>query len=118
MVRVEFSQAIEYVKQTGSSLERWAVTKLLNKEISLPKNWAMSQNEDGGWRNESTVSEYSHMGTTAITLLQLILWGLEESHETENTINFLWKVQQEDGRWTENPALKVEEMAEYNTPVM
>lgn len=111
-----YSESIEYIKQNGSTLEKWAAMKLLKNETRLPENWSVDQNDDGGWKNRSTISGYSHMGTTAITLLQLILWGLKESPETKKTIEFLWSIQQAEGRWTENPALKKEDMAEYNTP--
>ncbi|GEL76086.1 prenyltransferase/squalene oxidase repeat-containing protein [Tenuibacillus multivorans] len=108
--------ALDYVMNNGTPIERWAAEKFDNPEATLPEDWSKKQNPDGGWRSKEMPSDLSNMGTTSVTLMRLIFWNLEHRDEVNNTVQYLWENQQHDGRWGEDPNQLKDSPPEWNLP--
>ena len=126
------SRGITYIKNSqekdGAWYGRWGVNYIYGTGLVLPSlraagedmkkgyvqkaaSWLKSrQNEDGGWGETCYTyedpswrgNEQSTASQTAWALLGLIAAGEERSREVRRGINYLLKMQQENGSWEED----------------
>lgn len=108
--------ALEYILQHGTTWEQWRAKRLTGSAEPPPAGWAERQNPDGGWRSREFNSPVSNMGSTSVSLMRMIWSGLADTPECRATVAFLRRTQQEDGRWTEDPAQYGANPPEWNRP--
>lgn len=109
-------RGLEFVAEHGTPWERWRARRLLGAAEPLPPDWAAAQNLDGGWPSREFRGGLSNMGTTSVTLMRMAFTGIGQSPEAGRTVEFLWRVQREDGRWTEDPAQAAYAPPAWNAP--
>jgi hypothetical protein len=106
--------ALNFIQEHGSTLDKYRLNYLLNKkrndEIPL-KNLRNSQNEDGGFPYNLEKGKHSCVSETCSMLSLIKELNLEESGICKKTLQFLFKAQQQDGSWDENPRI-----TEYGPP--
>lgn len=111
-------QAMQYIEEFGTPLERWRVRRYSGITEELPCHWAAQQTPKGGWRSkESDANSSEHIGTTVLNLLDFAFIGFAKTPECQSTVDYLWSIQLETGCWTENPELLLErDLPDYNQP--
>lgn len=111
---MDIEKAVRFVEKNGTKLERYRLNYLLGKERDdeVPLRYLRSlQNDDGGFPYGNEKGKLSSVNSTSAILSLMIELGLTESDVCEKTVEFLLRVQGEDGSWDENPAIN-----QYNPP--
>lgn len=106
--------ALNFIQERGNAIDRYRVNYLLNErhnnEIPL-KNLRSVQNKDGGFPYNLEKGKRSSVSETCSTLNLIRELGLRKSDVCRKTLQFLFKTQQQNGSWNENPSI-----AEYKPP--
>ncbi len=100
-------KALEFVAQKGGPFEVWRARRLLGAREPLGVAAVTAgQNLDGGWRKrgEEGGGPQSNTGMTTMSLLDLVFCRLGNNPAARKTVDYLWRTQKADGRWTEDPA--------------
>ncbi|NLN19721.1 MAG: terpene cyclase/mutase family protein [Firmicutes bacterium] len=98
------SLAIEQILAQGDPALRWRAARMMRGESRLPQMEVIArQNADGGARCPFAETPVSSVGATSRMLCAMAFWGVGDSEECCRGVEFAWKHQQPDGRWTEAP---------------
>jgi len=111
---VNVQKAVVFVEAKGTSLEKYRLHFLLGKERNdeIPLQHLRNlQNKDGGFPYNDEKGKMSCVNTTSNNLSLMIELGLDQSDVCRKTVEYLLKIQGEDGSWSENEAIE-----QYNPP--
>ena len=117
--RLDIQKAIRFVEENGTELEKYRLRYLLGKEKSkeFPLKYLRElQNDDGGFPYEGEKGKLSSVNFTSVNLSLMIELGLTESDICRKTLEYLTRVQGEDGSWDENQAINQYNPPFWNTP--
>lgn len=107
-------KAIDFVEENGTKLEKYRLNYLLGKgrdyEVPL-RHLRRFQNDDGGFPYGDEKGKLSSVNSTGVNLSLMVELELAESDVCRKTLEYLMKVQGEDGSWDENNAIN-----QYNPP--
>jgi len=102
------------VEANGTALEKYRLHFLLGKERNdeIPLRYLRDlQNEDGGFPYKGEKGRVSCVSNTNNHLHLMIELELGKSDVCRKTVDYLFKIQREDGGWSENPSI-----TQYNPP--
>lgn len=111
---MDIQKAAKFVEAHGSELEKYRVHYLLGTERNdeIPLRYLRNlQNEDGGFPFKDEKGRANGAYDTDNNLHIMAELGLEKSDVCRKTVEYLFKIQKEDGSWSENEAVKA-----YNPP--
>jgi len=111
---LDVSKAIHFIEENGTELEKYRLDFLLGKkrDEAIPLTCLKRlQNDDGGFPYSDEKDKLSGVNSTNVKLSLMIELGLTKSEVCRKTIEYLMKIQNEDGRWDENEAIN-----QYNPP--
>lgn len=111
---MNIQKAISFVEANGTALEKYRLHFLLGKERNneIPlSHLGNLQNEDGGFPYNDEKGGVSCGNATSNNLSLMIELGLDKSDVCRKTVEYLLKIHEEDGSWSENQAIK-----QYNPP--
>ncbi len=109
-----FEAALSYIQKHGNQIDKYRANYLLKEERNdqIPlKHFGLIQNKDGGFPYNLEKGKRSNMSQTCSTLNILKELNLQDSNICKKAIQFLFKTQQKNGSWDENP-----KTIEYNPP--
>ncbi len=107
-------KAIRFVKENGTELEKYRLSYLLGKERDdeVPLRYLRElQNSDGGFPYGNEKSKLSSINSVSANLHVMIELGLSDSEVCKKTVDYLMRVQAEEGSWGEDQAIN-----QYNPP--
>ena len=107
-------KASVFVENNGTEIEKYRLSFLLGKERDdrIPLTYLKGlQNSDGGFPYNNQKDRPSCINATCVDLSLVIELGLESSDVSRKVVDYLFKVQRNDGSWTEN-----EEIKQYDPP--
>jgi len=111
---MNISNAISFVEANGTSLEKYRLRFLLDKERNdeIPLQHLRNlQNKDGGFPYKDEKGKVSCVNSTSNCLSLLLELQLDRSDVCKKTVEYLFQVQGKDGGWSENEAIM-----QYNPP--
>lgn len=111
---MNISKAIRFVEANGTTLERYRLHFLLDKERKdeIPQRHLRNlQNKDGGFPYNDEKGKVSCVNATSNNLGLMIDLGLDKSDVGRKTVEYLLKIQGKDSSWSEDEAIKP-----YNPP--
>jgi len=103
--------AVSYILQTGNPFHKLKLFLILNSQLEeqqkLVKQLRSLQNPDGGWPWQLQEGKPSGISQTSRTLELILEAGENKDLNTaKRSAAFLFKMQREDGGWSENPELR------------
>ena len=107
-------KAVSFVEANGTTLEKYRLRFLLGKEWNdeIPlRHLRNLQNKDGGFPYNDEKDKVSCVNATSNNLDLMIELGLDKSDVCRRTVEYLLKIQERDGSWSENEAIK-----QFNPP--
>lgn len=103
------SKAVSFVEERGTALERYTLNFFLGKERNdeIPlRHLRMLQQENGGFPYNDEEGKASCVNAASNNLSLMLELGLERSDVCRKAVEYLFRVQGEDGSWSENEAIK------------
>jgi hypothetical protein len=119
MKQIDLSRALEYVDQHGNIQDKGRLLFVLMGEappIHITRPLLDKQNIDGGFPSRPRGENPSSVDSTLTALWQLNDVGLLNSTDAHRALSFLANIQQEDGRWDENPDLPLHDLPPWIVP--
>jgi prenyltransferase beta subunit len=116
---LDVQEAIRFVEENGTELEKYRLNYLLSKEKNdeIPLRYLRRlQNDDGGFPYNSEKGKLSSVNSTSVNLSRMTELGLAESDVCRKTVEYLLRIQHEDGSWDENQATNQYNPPFWNTP--
>ena len=116
---MDIQKVISFVEENGTEIEMYRLKYLLTKEKDdeVPLSYLQGlQNKDGGFPYNHKKGNLSSVNGTNLNLSLMIEFGLTESDVCRKTLEYLLRVQGEDGSWDENPAINQYNPPFWNTP--
>jgi len=111
---LNITKAVRFVEANGTALEKYRVHFLLgterNDEIPL-LHMRNLQNKDGGFPYNDEKGRSSCVNDTNNNLHIMIELDLDKSDACRKTVEYLLRIQGEEGSWSENEAIR-----QYNPP--
>jgi len=112
---LDIQRAVAFVEANGKTLERYRLRFLLgtqrNDEIPL-KHFTNLQNRDGGFPHKDMKGLTSCVNDTNNNLHLMHELELAKSDVCRKTVEYLSKIQRDDGSWNENDSIR-----HYNPPI-
>jgi len=111
---LNISEAVRFVETNGTALEKYRLHFLLGKEKNdeIPLGHLRNlQNRDGGFPYNDEKGKVSCVNATSNNLSLMTELELDKSDVCRKTVEYLLKIQGEDGGWSENEAIN-----QYNPP--
>jgi hypothetical protein len=106
--------AIDFVENNGTVIERYRLNFLLGKERNdrIPLEYLKDlQNNDGSFPYGNKKGRLGCINATDVNLGLIVELGLENSDVSRKAVDYLLKVQRSDGSWVET-----EEIERYGPP--
>jgi len=106
---LDAQKAADFVENSGTAIEKYRLSFLLSKERNdrIPLTYLRElQNNDGGFPYNNQKDMLSCINATDVNLSLIIELGLESSDVSRKVVDYLFKVQGNDGSWTENEGIK------------
>jgi len=111
---LNITKAVSFVESNGTALEKYRLHFLLGKERNddVPlRHLRELQNQDGGFPYKDEKGRVSCANDTNNILHIMVELELNKSDVCRKTVEYLFKIQKEDGSWSENEKIKA-----YNPP--
>jgi len=112
---LNIQKAVRFVEAHGTELEKYRVHFLLGKERNdeIPLRRLRSlQNGDGGFPYKDEKGKATCVNDTNNNLRLMAEFELDKSDVCRKAVEYLFKIQREDGNWNEN-----EVVIQYNPPI-
>ena len=106
--------ALNFIKEHGNSIDKYRINYLLDKkrEDEIPLSYFQKiQNKDGGFPYNHEKGKHSGVSETSSILALIRELDLKDVEVCKKALQCLFKIQQKDGSWDENPKI-----AEYDPP--
>jgi hypothetical protein len=116
---MNLAKAVKFIKANGTVLDKYRLDFLLNKKKDdrIPLRHLRSlQDKDGGFPYNDKKDGPSCVNSVGNKLALMIELGLGRSDPCKRTVEYLFKIKEKNGSWTENIALKQHDPPFWDLP--